>query len=299
MHGPPRDGWFVRGRRAAVLSAAVAVMLVGAASMVDSVRSWLRPAPIAERPVDPTGFAGTATVAATDYFAWDQDDKPTRTKALNRITAPDTDIDGWNGTGRQRVDGVAILDVDQLAPDLAVVTVGVHVIPFTKPTTTASPPASTSRAPWTAQPPQWLTAAIPVRSLPGGRFAMTGRPALVGAGHSAGPGVPTEQADASFGADTKAIVSKLLTAYGTGDLEFVRASGAGFVGLDGAAELAELDDWRVAPQVDSSGIRVGIATVRWRLPGEATLACSYRIALSDRDGTWLLSAITIDAGGPR
>ncbi|CRK59297.1 SLV.18 [Alloactinosynnema sp. L-07] len=274
-------------------------MLVGAASMIDSVRTWLRPDPIAERQVDPVGFAGTATVAATDYFAWDQEDKPSRTTALDRIAEPGADIDGWNGAGKQRVDGVAVLDVNRFARELAVVTVQVHVIPFTKPAAPSQPGGL--KASWTALPARWLTAAIPVRSLPGGRFALSGRPALVGQGHSAdlGNDAATEPPDADFSADTTVVVSKLLTAYGTGDLEFVRAAGAGFLGLDGAAELAELDEWRVAPKADNSGVRIGTATVRWRLPGDATLACTYRIAISDRDGIWLLSAITVDAGGPR
>jgi hypothetical protein len=52
--------------------------------------------------------------------------------------------------------------------------------------------------------------------------------------------------DAEIGRTTADTVSKLITAYGSGDLEFVRGPGSSFTGLAGMVAAGQVLSWRVA-----------------------------------------------------
>ena len=101
------------------------------------------------------------------------------------------------------------------------------------------------------------------------------------------------------GRATADTVSKLITAYGSGDLEFVRGPGSSFTGLAGMVTGGQVLSWRMAKargRGDPS-LRAGDVTVLWTLPGGAgQLRCSYRILLAQRENRWLLQQITPAVG---
>ena len=94
-------------------------------------------------------------------------------------------------------------------------------------------------------------------------------------------------------------MNKLIAAYGSGDLEFVRGPGSTFTGLAGMVTSGQVQSWRMAktrPGADPS-LRSGDVTVLWTLPGGAgQLRCSYRIQLAQRENRWLLQQITPAVG---
>lgn len=319
-----RESWLSRVRRWAVVSAAGVVMVTGAVTIAGQVARWVAPVASPSVPSVSDGqLAGAATVAATDYLSWDQADRVARQAALARVAAPGVVIDGWDGSGRQWADSPAVIGFAR-AGDRALVTVRVRVVPFRTaggpvspagdplPAGTVSPSVSATptvgpnvaAAPelvapgWVAQPARWLTVAVAVARR-GGRIVVTAPPALVGSPpvSVAPPAVSggSGAGDAQFAAATKEAVARLLTAYGTGDLEFVRAAGTGFAGLDQAAELESVTGWRVArvAQGADPGRRVGDVTVSWALAGDAgRLSCSYRVELLRRDDRWYLAAVS-------
>jgi hypothetical protein len=226
----------------------------------------------------------------------------------------------------------------------AVVTVRVRVTPFTandptsdtpQPSTEPSPPAaapeprqpstststpgseqeavpnvasgSVPREPgWTAGVPRWLTVAIPVAVGGDGRVVVTAVPALVGSPQtSAHPPVSdASEEDARFARDTRGVITTLMRAYGTGELQYARAEGTSFSGLNGAVELVDVLAWRAYPSnADGKGggkgggdaVRVGDVTVTWSLSGGAgTLRCTYRVELradAGGGGRWYLASI--------
>ena len=151
---------------------------------------------------------------------------------------------------------------------------------------------------WVAQSARWLTVAVAMASRQG-QMVMTAPPALVGSPPAAAAppavGRGSGGGDAGTAAATRDTVERLLRAYGSGDLEFVRAAGAGFAGLNGAAELHAVTGWRVAELADGTdgSTRVGDVTVTWTLPAAAgRLTCSYRIELQHREGRWYLAGIS-------
>jgi len=94
-------------------------------------------------------------------------------------------------------------------------------------------------------------------------------------------------------------VSKLITAYGSGDLECVRGQGGTFTGLAGMVTGGQVLSWRMAKLVAGadSSLRAGDVTVLWSLPGGAgQLRSSYRIQLVQRENRWLLQEITPAVG---
>ena len=142
----------------------------------------------------------------------------------------------------------------------------------------------------------WLTVAVPV-ALRGPRILLTAPPALVGAAPTQALGAAVRVAsdeDTDDGRATAETVSKLITAYGTGDLEFVRGPGSNYLGLAGMVTAGQVRSWRMAkvsPGGDPS-LRSGDVTVLWTLPGGAgQLNCSYRIQLAQRENRWLLQQI--------
>ena len=91
------------------------------------------------------------------------------------------------------------------------------------------------------------------------------------------------------------------TAYGTGDLEFVRGPGSSFTGLAGMVAGGQVLSWRMAKLVTGAdpSLRAGDVTVLWSLPGGAgQLRSSYRILLTQRENRWLLQEITPTVGTP-
>ena len=84
----------------------------------------------------------------------------------------------------------------------------------------------------------WLTVAVPV-AVRGSRILLTAPPALVGAAPPQALGAAVRVAadeDTEDGRATADTVSKLITAYGSGDLEFVRGPGSSFTGLAGMVD---------------------------------------------------------------
>ena len=142
-----------------------------------------------------------------------------------------------------------------------------------------------------------MTVAVPV-AMRGSRIVLTAPPALVGSPPDQAPGAAVASAaneDTDTGRATADTVSKLITAYGSGDLEFVRGPGSTFAGLAGTVTGGQVQSWRMAKlgPGDDPALRSGDVTVLWSLPGGAgQLRCSYRIQLAQRENRWLLQQIT-------
>ena len=101
--------------------------------------------------------------------------------------------------------------------------------------------------------------------------------------------------DTDTGRVTADTVGKLITAYGSGDLEFVRGPDSTFTGLGGTVTGGQVQSWRMAKigTGDDPSLRSGDVTVLWSLPdGAGQLRSSYRIQLAQRENRWLLQAIT-------
>lgn len=337
---PRRESVWVRVRRSGLIVLLAVVVAAGSASVVSQVWTWVAPASSPAEPdhVTDTDLTAVAEPFAVDYLSWS--DRETRQFALKRSIAPDSDVDGWDGTGRQWADSPTTLGIIRNnRPDSggkatggnpstdfgrAVVTVRVRVTPFTVEDTGApsspdssperkQPSSQTPRAEsprgvpnaasgpalgepgWVAGQPRWVNLAVPVgRS--GGRVVVTATPALVGSPQTSAPepAVPQESTaeDSEFARNTRETVRTLLRAYATGDLQYARAAGTSFRGLDNAVELTDVDVWRTRSgnSTDETGrsderVRVGDVTVTWALSGDAgTLRCTYRVELR-HDGT--------------
>lgn len=153
---------------------------------------------------------------------------------------------------------------------------------------------------WTEQPARWVNLAVPL-ALVGGRLVVPATPVLVGSAPTGAEptAVPRDanNGDATFATSTRDTVTTLLRAYGTGDLGYGRASGTTYTGLDKAAALENLSDWRAATLADGAdgSTRVGDATVTWVLSGGAgKLSATYRVELKKQDDRWYLSAISAE-----
>ena len=101
--------------------------------------------------------------------------------------------------------------------------------------------------------------------------------------------------DIEGGRATAVTVGKLIAAYGTGDLEFVRGPGTSFTGLAGMVTAGQVLSWRMA-KVGAGGdasVRSGDVTILWTLPaGAGQLRSTYRIEITKRENRWLLQQIT-------
>ena len=143
----------------------------------------------------------------------------------------------------------------------------------------------------------WLTVAVPV-ALRGSRSGLTAPPALVGSPPTQALGAAVRTAadeDTDAGRATADTVGKLIAAYGSGDLEFVRGPGSTFTGLAGMVTGGQVQSWRMAKigAGDDPSVRSGDVTVLWTLPGGAgQLRSTYRIELTQRENRWLLQQIT-------
>lgn len=162
---------------------------------------------------------------------------------------------------------------------------------------------------WVAGPPRWLNLAVSV-IYRDGRVVVTARPALVGSPQSSAlpPAVPDSSAeeDGAFARSTRATVTTLLRAYGSGELTYARGQGTSFTGLNNAATVEAITQWRVQKLSDTTNdsgstsngdgadgtVRAGEVTVTWALSGDAgTLTCTYRVELYRDGGRWYLASI--------
>ena len=331
LAAPPREGIWVRARRLGAVLAAGALVLTGALTIAGQVVDWINASPSVPRAVSDREFDSAAVPFAVDYLSWDETDRATRQTALSRLTTPGVTVDGWGGTGRQWADSATPLRIARGRDRHAVVTVRLRVLPFvedhpgTEPATgdpTGAPtdqpenqPTEQARASadrggpnvasgplldapgWTPGRARWLNLAVPLQQRDN-RVVVTATPALVGSPPTAAdlPAVSTNAAseDAAFAHDSHDVITTLLHAYGTGDLDYARAAGTTFAGLTDAAELDTITAWRVralAPDADSSA-RTGDVTVTWVLSGGAgTLTCTYRVELHQDAGRWYLASI--------
>ncbi|MGH3833582.1 MAG: hypothetical protein ACRDRS_24625 [Pseudonocardiaceae bacterium] len=313
LRAPHRESWWLRARRWAVLVALGVLVLTGAVTIAGTVRGWVARS-VAPPPSAPvvaeSEFEGAAVVFAADYLSWDQNERPARAIALNRVAAPGTMVEGWDGTGRQWADTCAAVGFARGSGDRAVVTVRVRVTPFAA-TSGASPAVSVrsdagpsvasgpvlSSPGWTPEQARWLELAVPLAKR-GGRVVVTAPPVLVGSppAGAPGPALPgtSSAGDTTLAQGTQDTLTTLLRSYGTGELDYARATGTSFTGLDHAAALEGVTEWRVRSldQGTDGSTRVGDATVTWALSGGAgKLTGSYRIELRNDSGRWYLSSV--------
>lgn len=321
--GPaPTEPWWVLVRRWLLLALVVVLLAAGVLTVAGQVSRFVRPAASSggEDVAVAEAFVGTALVTAVDYLSWDRAGREARRRALVRVAAPGVSIDGWGADGRQLADSPAVLGVVPDSPDAAVVTVRVRVVAFVpdvarvprqapSPTqvptddggpNVASVPAAAGSG-WVALPARWWDLAVPVARV-GGQVVVPGMPALVGSppGGARLASAAGDSVDSQFGVGTKASVERLMRAYATDDLEFVRSPEAAFRGLPGPVVLRQVADWRPAtvPDGEDGSRRQGDVTVVWELPGGGSLRCAYRIELQRLGDRWLLAAVNL-AASPR
>jgi hypothetical protein len=283
-----------------VLATVEMLLVVGAVTVAGRVMAMVDPVPVlaeAAPRVSDVQFAGAAEAAVFDYLSWDAAaPRATRTTDLDRSGLNGAVNDGWDGSGRLTVQNAVAVGVLRLSEGQAVVTVQVRAA--------ASPPADAatgysndSGSPGPAADALWLTVAVPV-ALHGARIAPTAPPAVVGSPptQALGPAVRAAgDEDSDAGRATADTVGKLIAAYGSGDLEFVRGPGSTFEGLAGVVTAGLVQSWRMARigTGDDPSLRIGDVTVLWTLPGGAgRLRSSYRIQLVQRESRWLLQQIT-------
>ena len=287
-------------RRWLMLAAAVMLLLVGAVTVVGRVVAMVDRAPLTTASVQRVSdlqFAGAAQAAALDYLSWDADASRTaRSAALVRWGFAGAVTDGWDGFGRLRIENTVAIAVLRLPDDRAVVTVQARTAP-PEPAPATTPTTTTSTLSGLAGSASWLTVAVPV-AVRGPRVVITASPALVGSppGQALGQAVvAAADEDTETGRVTAGTVQKLITAYGSGDLEFMRGPGSEFTGLAGMVTGAQVESWRMA-KVSAGGdpaVRAGDVTVLWTLGGGAgQLRCGYRIVLVQQENRWLLQEIT-------
>ncbi len=267
--------------------------------MAGRVVAMVDPAPVVVAPaprVSDVQFAGAAQAAVVDYLSWDgAAHRAARTAALSRWGLGEAVSDGWDGSGQLNVQNSIAIAVLRTAEDRAVVTIQARTAP-SLPAQETTPATNNTTSPGDDSK-TWLTVAVPV-SLRGFRMVLTAVPALVGSPpvQAAGAAVSgTADEDTDTGRATADTVGKLISAYGSGDLEFVRGQGSTFAGLGEMVTGGQVQSWRMAKlgTGDDPTLRSGDVTVLWTLTGGAgELRCSYRIQLVQRENRWLLQDIT-------
>lgn len=293
---------YVLARRWVVLALAVMLLIVGGVTVADRVVSMVDPAPVfvaAAPRVSDLQFAGAAQAAVLDYLSWDATAPRTaRTTALTRWGVSGALTDGWDGSGQLNAENGVPIAVLRVSDEVAVVTVQARIASPT-PASTANPVPGGADQPGPAA--GWMIVAVPV-AVRGAQFWLTAPPALVGAAPAQALGAAVRTAadeDTEASRVTAATVGKLIGAYGSGDLEFVRGPGSTFTGLAGMVTGGQVLIWRMAKSATGSdpSLRAGDVTVLWSLPGGAgQLRCSYRILLVQLENRWLLQQITPAVG---
>ena len=261
--------------------------------MVDPVPVLVAAAPR----VSDVQFAGAAQAAVFDYLSWDAAaPRARRTTDLDRLGLKGAVNDGWDGSGRLMVENAVAVAVLRISEDQAVVTVQARAAAST-PADAISGYTNAAGAPGPSADALWLTVAVPV-ALRGARIAPTAPPAVVGSPPTQALGPTVQRAgdeDSEAGRATADTVGKLIAAYGSGDLEFVRGPGSTFEGLAGMMTTGLVQSWRMARigTADDPSLRIGDVTVLWTLPnGAGRLRSSYRLQLVQRENRWLLLQIT-------
>ena len=293
------SSFYAGARRWVGLAVAVMLIVVGTVTVVSRVVAMVDPAPVVVAPaprVTDVQFAGVAQAAVLDYLSWNESaPRAERTAALSRWGLGGAVSDGWDGSGQLNVENSVAIAVLRTTDDRAVVTIQARTTP-SLPTQVATPATNSPNSPG-ADSKTWLTVAVPV-ALRGSRIVLTAPPALVGSPPVQAPGVAVSGAvdeDTDAGRATADTVGKVITAYGSGDLEFVRGPGSIFAGLAGMVTGGQVQSWRMAKigTRDDPSLRSGDVTVLWSLAGGAgQLRSSYRIQLAQRENRWLLQEIT-------
>jgi hypothetical protein len=300
-HLPQLDragSFYVLARRWVVLALAVMLLIVGGVTVAGRVVSMVDPTPVmvvAAPRVSDLQFAGAAQAAVLDYLSWDAAaPRSARAPALSRWGVSGALTDGWDGSGQLNAENAVPIAVLRVSDEGAVVTVQARIASPT-PASTANPVPGGADQPGPAA--GWMTVAVPV-AVRGAQFWLTAPPALVGAAPAQALGAAVRTAadeDTEASRVTAATVSKLISAYGSGDLEFVRGPGSSFTGLAGMVAGGQVLSWRMAKAAAGAepSFRAGDVTVLWSLPGGAgQLRCSYRILLVQLENRWLLQQIT-------
>jgi hypothetical protein len=276
------------------------LMVVGAVTVAGRVMAMVDPVPVlveAAPRVSEVQFAGAAEAAVFDYLSWDAAaPRARRTTDLDRSGLKGAVNDGWDGTGRLMVENAVAVAVLRVSEEQAVVTVQARAAAST-PADAANGYTGDSGPPGSAADTLWLTVAVPV-ALRGARIAPTAPPAVVGSPPTQALSPAVQAAgdeDSEAGRATADTVGKLIAAYGSGDLEFVRGPGSTFEGLAGMVTTGQVQSWRM-DKIETGGDpsqRTGDVTVLWTLPGGAgRLRSSYRLQLAQRESRWLLQQIT-------
>lgn len=282
-----------------MLTTAVMLLVVGAVTVTGRVVAIVHPSPVvvaATPRVSDLQFAGAAQSVALEYLSWDTAAPRTlRTATLNRWGFGGVLNDEWDGSGQLGAENAVPVAVLRSGDDQAVVTLQVRAVPASL-VQPANPGVIDANWPG-AGSAMWLTVAVPV-ALRGPQLVVTAPPVLVGSPptQALGPAVRTAaDEDTDAGRATMGTVAKLITAYGSGDLEFVRGPGSMFTGLVGMVTAGQVQSWRMAKVAsgDDPSVRSGDVTVLWTLPaGAGQLRSTYRIELVQRENRWLLQQIT-------
>ncbi|MCK2239981.1 MULTISPECIES: conjugal transfer protein [unclassified Crossiella] len=302
-------------RRGTLVILALGVLLTGTVNILSTVIGWLGTPPPSPGPAElQLPLAGFGEQVAVDYLSWDSAARPARHAALARYAEPDARIDGWDGNGRQWADSPSTIGITANGGSESVVTVRVRIIPAVPAERDTPPPPPSAGVPpepapvpgpeapgWMAGPARWATLAVPVRTEQG-RHLVIAAPVLVG---SPPPRVPlpslpssNSNEDATFGTTTREIVLRQLRSYSEGELEFVRASGSSFTGLQRLATLDRLIRWQAVTEADANAhTRIGVATVTWQIAGGVgKITGSYRVELKRQSDRWFLAGVTAEMG---